>query len=155
MKAKLSARTIQAVRASDNPIEVVDSELKGFLLRVQPSGAMSYYFSYRNDQGKRKRYRIGNSESLSPAQARDQAIVLSARVVGGEDIQAEKKRERKLARLAKSRTLDGFLRYKYEPWATSQRKSGLATVQRIRSNFLHLVNRPLHSGKAPNHRKVT
>ena len=105
MKAKLSARTIQAVRSNDNPFEVVDSELKGFLLRVQPSGAMSYYFSYRNDQGKRKRFRIGNSESLSPAQARDQAIVLSARVVGGEDIQAEKKRERKLARLAKSRFL--------------------------------------------------
>jgi integrase len=144
MKAKLSSRTIQALRASDNPFEVVDLELKGFLLRVQPSGAMSYYFSYRNDQGKRKRYRIGNSESLSPAQARDQAIVLSARVVAGDDIQAEKKRERKAARLAKSRTLDGFLRHKYEPWATSQRKSGPATVQRIRSNFLHLMNRPLY-----------
>jgi len=115
MKAKLSSRTIQAVRASDNPFEVVDSELKGFLLRVQPSGAMSYYFSYRNDQGKRKRYRIGNSESLSPAQARDQAILLSARVVAGEDIQAEKKRECQLARMVKSRTLDGFLKHKYEP----------------------------------------
>jgi len=143
MKAKLSSRTIQILRPNDNPFEVVDSELKGFLLRVQPSGVMSYYFSYRNEEGKRQRYRIGNSESLSPAQARDQAIVLSARVVGGEDIQAEKKRERKLARVTKSRTLDGFLRHKYEPWATSQRKSGLATVQRIRSNFLHLMNRPL------------
>ncbi len=143
MKAKLSSRTIQAVRASDHPFEVVDSELKGFLLRVQPSGAMSYYFSYRNEEGKRQRYRIGNSESLSPVQARDQAILLSARVVAGDDIQAEKKRERKAARLAKSRNLDGFLRHKYEPWATSQRKSGLATVQRIRSNFLHVMNRPL------------
>ena len=38
MKAKLSSRTIQALRASDNPFEVVDLELKGFLLRVQPSG---------------------------------------------------------------------------------------------------------------------
>ena len=121
MKAKLSSRTIQILRPNDNPFEVVDSDLKGFLLRVQPSGVMSYYFSYRNEEGKRQRYRIGNSESLSPAQARDQAIVLSARVVGGEDIQAEKKRERNLARLAKSRTLDGFLRHKYEPWATSQR----------------------------------
>ena len=143
MKAKLSSRTIQALRPNGNPFEVVDLELKGFLLRVQPSGAMSYYFSYRNDQGKRKRYRIGNSESLSPAQARDQAIVLSARVVAGEDIQAGKKRERKAARMVKSRTLDGFLRHKYEPWATSQRKSGSATVKRIRSNFLHLMNRPL------------
>jgi len=144
MKAKLSSRTIQAVRASDNPFEVVDSDLKGFLLRVQPSGAMSYYFSYRNDQGKRKRYRIGNSESLSPAQAGDQANLLSARVVAGEDIQAEKKRECQLARMVKSRTLDGFLKHKYEPWATSQRKSGPATVQRIRSNFPHLMNRPLN-----------
>ena len=144
MKAKLSSRTIQAVRASDNPFEVVDSDLKGFLLRVQPSGAMSYYFSYRNDQGKRKRYRIGNSESLSPAQARDQAILLSARVVAGEDIQAQKKRECQVARMVKSRTLDGFLKHKYEPWATSQRKSGPATVQRIRSNFPHLMNRPLN-----------
>ena len=99
MQAKLSWRTIHAVRPNDNPFEVVDSELKGFLLRVQPSGVMSYYFSYRNDQGIRKRYRIGSSESVSPAQARDQAILLSARVVAGDDIQAEKKRERKAARL--------------------------------------------------------
>ena len=144
MKAKLSSRTIQALRPCDKPFEVVDLELKGFLLRVQPSGAMTYYFSYRNGQGKRKRYRIGNSESMSPAQARDQAILLSARVVAGEDIQAKKKHERQTARLTKSRTLEGFLTHQYEPWATSQRKSGLATVQRIRSNFEHLIHRPLN-----------
>ncbi len=143
MKAKLSSRTIQALRPCDKPFEVVDSELKGFLLRVQPSGAMTYYFSYRNGQGKRKRYRIGNSESLSPAQARDQAVLLSARVVAGEDIQLQKKRERQVAQQAKSQTLDGFLIHQYEPWATSQRKSGAATVKRIRSNFDHLMPRPL------------
>ncbi len=90
MKAKLSARTFQSLRPSDKPFEVVDSGLKGFLLRVQPSGAITYYSSFRNEQGKRKRYRIGNSDSLSPAQARDQAILLSARVVVGEDIQEAK-----------------------------------------------------------------
>ncbi len=144
MRAKLSSRTIQALRPRDKPFEVVDLELKGFLLRVQPSGAMSYYFSYRNGQGKRKRYRVGNSESLSPAQARDQAILLSARVVAGEDIQEAKKRERQVAKLAMSQTLDGFLIHNYEPWATSQRKSGAATVRRIRSNFDHLMHRSLH-----------
>jgi integrase len=105
---------------------------------------MTYYFSYRNGQGKRKRCRIGNSDALSPAQARDQAILLSARVVAGEDIQEAKKRERQAAKLAMSQTLDGFLIHNYEPWATSQRKSGPATVKRIRSNFDHLTNRPLH-----------
>ena len=144
MRAKLSARSIQTVCPKDKPFEVVDADLKGLLLRVQPSGAMTYYFSYRNGQGRRKRCRIGNSDSLSPAQARDQAILLSARVVGGEDIQEVKKQERQAAKLALSQTLDGFLIHNYEPWATSQRKSGPATVKRIRSNFAHLMNRPLH-----------
>ena len=144
MRAKLSSRTIQALRPCDKPFEVVDLELKGFLLRVQPSGTMSYYFSYRNGQGKRKRYRIGNNDSMSPAQARDQAILLSARVVAGEDIQEAKKRERQAAKLAMSQTLDGFLIHNYEPWATSQRKSGTATVKRIRGNFEHLMHRSLN-----------
>ena len=113
-------------------------------MRVQPSGAMAYYFSYRNEHGRRKRYRIGNSDSLSPAQARDRAILLSARVVAGEDVQKKKKRERQVAKLAMSQTLEGFLIHNYEPWATSQRKSGPATVKRIRSNFDHLMHRPLN-----------
>ena len=144
MQAKISSRTIQALHPCEKPFEVVDLELKGFLLRVQPSGSMTYYFSYRNGQGARKRFRIGNSESMSPVQARDQAILLSARVVAGEDIQARKKDERQSARLAQSQTLDGFLTHQYAPWATSQRKSGQATVQRIRSNFSHLIHRPLN-----------
>jgi integrase len=143
MKARLSARVIRSLQAKNRPFEIVDEDVKGFLLRVQPSGAMTYYFSYRNKLGQRKRYRIGNSTSVSPAQARDQAILLSARVIAGEDIQAEKKRERQAALLIKSRTLDGFLTHEYEPWATSHRKSGAATIARIRSNFAHLMNRPM------------
>ena len=119
MKAKLSARIIRILRPGDNPFEVLDADLKGFLLRVQPSGAMTYYFSYRNGQRKRKRYRIGNSDSLSPTLARDQAILLSARVVAGEDIQEARKQERQAAKLAMSQTLDGFLVHNYEPWATN------------------------------------
>jgi integrase len=143
MKAKLSSRTLQALQPCDKPFEVVDSELKGFLLRVQPSGARTYYFSYRNSQGRRGRYRIGNSDALSPAQARDQAMLLSARVVAGDDIQLQKKHQRQMVRQAKSQTLDGFLIRQYEPWVTSQRKSGAATVKRIRSNYAHLMQRPL------------
>jgi len=143
MQAKLSAQSIRALLPGDKPYEVVDMEVKGFLLRVQPSGVMTYYFTYRNREGRRRRYRIGNSESLSPAQARDQAILLAARVITGEDLQVEKKRERRAAELAKSRKLEGFLTHNYEPWAISHRKSGVATIKRIRRNFPHLLNRPL------------
>ena len=143
MKARLTARTIQGLSPRDKPFEVVDADLKGFLLRVQPSGAMTYYFAYRNNQGKRLRYRIGNQDSLSPAQARDEALLLSARVIAGEDIQEEKKCQRLIARQAKSRTLAGFLDRKYGPWVRSQRKTGEATINRILSNFAHLLERPL------------
>lgn len=144
MKAKLSAQIIRALRPARKPFEVVDTEVKGFLLRVQPSGAMTYYFSYRNGEGRRRHYRIGNVEALSPAQARDQAILLAAKVIAGEDLQAEKKRRRRAAQLVRSRTLDGFLEHHYEPWATSHRKSGAATIARIQSNFSHLMSRPLN-----------
>ncbi len=144
MQAKLTALTIRTLRAGDKPYEVVDIDLKGFLLRVQPSGVMTYYFSYRNDQGRRARYRIGKHGTLSPARARDEALILSARVITGEDIQAKKKQERVAAQAAKSQTLSGFIEHQYGPWVVSQRKTGEATLKRIRSNFHHLFERPLN-----------
>ncbi len=144
MQAKLTALTIRSLRAGDKPYEVVDIDLKGFLLRVQPSGVMTYYFSYRNDQGRRARYRIGKHRTVSPAQARDEALNLSARVIAGEDVQAKKKQERLAAQAAKSQTLSGFLEHQYGPWVLSQRKTGEATLKRIRSNFQYLSDRPLN-----------
>ncbi len=41
MKAKLSARIIQTLSSGEKPYEVVDTDLKGFLLRVQPSGVLT------------------------------------------------------------------------------------------------------------------
>lgn len=148
MQAKLTAMTIRSLRAGDKPYEVVDIDLKGFLLRVQPSGVMTYYFSYRNDQGRRTRYRIGKHRTVSPAQARDEALNLSARVIAGEDVQATKKQERLAAQAAKSQTLSGFLEHQYGPWVLIQRKTGEATLKRIRSNFQHLSDRPLNEVNA-------
>ena len=45
MKAKISVPTIRSLQPSDKPYEVVDSEIKGFLARVQPTGAIIYYFA--------------------------------------------------------------------------------------------------------------
>lgn len=144
MQAKLTSQRIRTLKLADKPYEVVDAEIKGFLLRVQPSGVMTYYFSYRNENGKRLRYRIGKQGSISPAQARDEAQNLSVRVIAGEDIQATKKNERAAAEAAKSQTLSGFLEHRYGPWVLSQRKTGDATLKRIESTFAHLLDRPLH-----------
>jgi hypothetical protein len=144
MQAKLTNQTIRPLRLAEKPYEIVDADIKGFLLRVQPSGVMTYYFSYRNEQGKRARYRIGKHGSITPAQARDEALGLSARVIAGEDIQALKKQERAAAEAAKSQTLSGFLEHRYGPWVLTQRKTGDATLKRIQSTFAHLLDRPLN-----------
>jgi integrase len=143
MQAKLTNQTIRALRPTEKPYEVVDADIKGFLLRVQPSGVMTYYFSYRNEQGKRARYRIGKHGSVSPARARDEAQSLSARVIAGDDVQALKKQERVTAEAARSQTLSGFLEHRYGPWVLTQRKTGDATLKRIESTFAHLLQRSL------------
>ena len=125
------------------PYEVVDTELKGFLLRVQPSGVMTYYLTYRNVDGNKKRYKIGKHGAVTPMQARDVALTLSGRVIGGEDVQERKKQVRKAAENSKSRTLVGFLNMRYQDWVESERKTGRATVKRIKSIFKEFMDMPL------------
>lgn len=143
MKAKLTSKTIQTLKADTQPYEVVDIELKGFLLRVQPSGVMTYYFSYRTAEGKKKRYKIGKCNAITPIQARDLALTLSAKVISGEDIQERKKQVRQAAEISKSRTLGGFINSRYKDWVIAERKSGQAIVKRINSIFKEFMTYPL------------
>lgn len=52
MQAKLNASTVKRLTGETKPYEVVDTEIKGFLMRIQPTGRKTFYFSYRNTAGK-------------------------------------------------------------------------------------------------------
>jgi len=143
MEAKLTARAIAALKPADKPYEVRDTELKGFLLRVQPTGVMTYYFSYTAENGKRNRYRIGRGGTVSPAQARDAAEIKAGEVALGKDVQAEKKRIRQEEKRSRMATLDAFLEHKYGPWVVVERRTGKATVQRVRSMFSGFLKKPM------------
>lgn len=143
MRAKLSNNLIKTLITKSQPYEVVDTDIKGFLLRVQPSGVMTYYYSYRDSEGTRKRYRIGNHGNITPTQARDIAFALSAKVITGIDIQSEKKLKRCQGEKTKRCTLSYFLDNKYEPLILTKHKSGLATAKRIKSNFREYLEFPL------------
>ena len=143
MKAKLTARSVGALKPAEKPYEVFDTDIKGFLLRVQPTGLMTYYLAYKNRGGQRKRYKIGKAGSVTPIQARDIAEDKAADVTKGIDIYAEKQREHLKTEVAKSRTLRGFLDNKYSPWLKTHRKTGEATLARIEHNFDGLMSRSL------------
>lgn len=93
MRSKITNRTITTVKAKDKPYEIRDTDLKGFLLRVQPSGSMTYYVEL--DRG--RRIKIGASPDTTPAQAREIAESHKGQYVRhknnlGEDPIAMKKR---------------------------------------------------------------
>lgn len=143
MQAKLTSKLVKSLKPQERIYSVRDTEVKGFLLKVSPSGGMVYYLDYRTLNGKRKSYRIGGAGNLTPIQARDVAEQLSADVAHGKDIQAEKQEVREKAALERYTTLEGFLDLKYGPWAECELKSGKDTVSRLRYNFSHLLKRPL------------
>src|SRR5215210_7935951 len=132
MRAPLTARTIATLKPLPRPYEVRDTKIRGFLLRVQPTGKMVYYLSYTPPHGRRQRYRIGSVGNLTPTQARDIAEDKAADVARGIDVHARKKIERIEGQMAKLKVLRGFLEHKYGPWAVAERKTGRETIERIK-----------------------
>jgi len=143
MHAKITTRLVAGLTTEVKPYEVTDTELAGFRLRVQPSGHMSYYLVYRLANSQKKRVRIGPADALSVAQARDLALKYAAQAIRGEDPQNAKQQAREAAQRTKLQTLGGFLDAKYAPWVLAERKSGAATLARLRHNFADMLERPM------------
>tara|TARA_R110002073_G_scaffold38346_5_gene110045 strand:+ start:7786 stop:9033 length:1248 start_codon:yes stop_codon:yes gene_type:complete len=136
MQEKLSSSVIKALTPGPKPFEVVDTQIKGFLVRVQPSGRMTYYYSYRAPSGMRKRIKLGVAGSeLTPAQARDAALQRAAEVAKGVDVQRAKQVAKVAALEARQRTLQTFITEQYRPWVMSSLKTAESTLERIKYHF--------------------
>ena len=149
MRAKLKSRIVGDLEARTKPYEVFDTELRGFLLRVEPSGTMTYYLAYQTREGKRGRYRIGRATTLTPIQARDVALGLAADVAHGKDVHAEKVRAREEAERAKARTLGVFLQEVFAPWCEQHQSRTTDTVRKVRTAFADLLTNPMDSISSP------
>ena len=94
MKAKITTQLVSALQPADQPYDVNDTDLRGFQLRVQPSGTKTYLCVYRlRGSGRKNRYVIGRTPPLTSAQARDEAKKVLGDVARGIDPN-EAKRER-------------------------------------------------------------
>jgi integrase len=100
---KLTKRFIDALKPqSDGGLDLFawDSELRGFGLRMKPSGAASYLVQYRTPQGQTRRLAFAKAGTLTPEQARAKARHLLAQVEGGEDPSAQRHEARKALTVA-------------------------------------------------------
>jgi integrase len=93
---KLTKRIVDALRADfgGRDITYFDEEIRGFGVRVKPSGAKSYVLKYRNRFGQQRKFHIARVGDITPDQAREKAIKLRGRIADGEDPVTDRNSER-------------------------------------------------------------
>ena len=92
---KLTKRFVDAIRPDRSGRDVFrwdagDGALKGFGIRMKPSGAASYLVQYRNKEGRTRRLVIGKVGTLTPDEARNLAGDALRAVARGSDPSAER-----------------------------------------------------------------
>jgi integrase len=101
---KITKRVVDCSEPASSRYTVFDSEIKGFGIRVYPSGKKSWIFEYRPGEGGRrvakKRITIGSSSDFTPDKARKLAENLRAKTKTGHDPQADKAQQREAITLA-------------------------------------------------------
>jgi integrase len=143
MRAKITKRLVDSLEPKDKLYSVRDSELKGFMLRVASSGKRTWLYDYRNAEGRRLSYKIGNYPGLEPEGARKLAEGAAGKVAGHIDVQAEKKAARVEAERAKVSTLGSFIEHRYGPWALTHLRRGDVAVARLKADFAKWLEEPL------------
>lgn len=138
MRARISARLLNTKSATPatKPFEIRDDLLKGFLLRVQPSGARTYYVQIARNH----RVKIGAVGVMTPDEARERASKILGNHAHGRDPFDG------LGGRRAGSTLAAFIENTYSPHLGATRPNGAtATVKRLTARFKSLGNRDLVS----------
>lgn len=142
MKAKITTQLLAALSPSTTTYEVNDTELRGFQLRVQPTGTKTFLVAYRLRDGRKNRYVIGRTPQLTPAQARDEAKKVLGDVARGIDPNDDKRQQRREERKP---TLEVFIDEHYAPWARAHLGTADKTLARMRVAFKEHFDKRLDS----------
>ena len=103
---KITAKLVAALEPGPVELFVWDSELRGYGVRVYPSGAKKYLVQWKRD-GRTRRFGLGSHPLLKADAARAKALDTLARIERGED-PAEERDARKADRTV-SELLDLYL----------------------------------------------
>jgi integrase len=91
---KLTKRVIDSTASGTSDVFVWDSELRGFALRVKPSGVKSFLVQYRNSHGRSRRITIGQYGRLTLEEARTEARLMLADVERDQDPASDRQKQR-------------------------------------------------------------
>ncbi len=129
--AKITKRIVDRLQPDQKDFFLWDEELKGFGIRVKPSGAKSYVIQYRNLQGRSRRLTVGMHGRLTPEEARSLARQMLAAVERGEDPQQARQEERQ------GLTIQGLAKRYLEEHAVPKKKlSSVRSDQELLRNII-------------------
>lgn len=136
MREKLTSRFISKALPEKEIIEVSDTEIKNFFLRVYPSGAKVFYVRYLLEDGSKRKYKIGNAELITPQEAKEKAKMLLGEVALGSDPKAH------LYAKSEIPTLKEFISEHYQVWCESHLQYPEKQKNKLRK-FSEFFNTPL------------
>lgn len=146
MPQKLTNTTVAKMAPRKKPYEARDSECRGFLVRVEPTGRKAFWFTFSAASlgGKRgQRIYLGDPDSRSVDSVRKDAQVAKAKLAQGIDPRADRKEAKEKTQRENLSTLSVFLDEKFEPWARTHMKSHKEQLSRIRSDFKVQLDKPM------------
>lgn len=107
-----------------------DNEIVGFTLEVRSSGLKTYYLRYRDIYGKQKQYRIGDTKSLTFAQAKKSAQQIKTRITLGEDPVAKK------ISIRHTPQLNAFVNDHFLPYIKQYKRGWKTNVSTLKNHIL-------------------
>ena len=129
--AKLLASTLAQPAAK--PFEIYDTRLRGFTLRVQPSGVRSFYARI----GRNRRIALGKVGELLPDEARETCQKVLGNVAHGRHPLCG-------LRGPQGPTLGQFVSETFAPWAQANRpRSATNTLEKLDRHFHSWLSEPL------------
>ncbi|MCC6611168.1 MAG: site-specific integrase [Burkholderiales bacterium] len=133
MRIKLTPAKLAKAAPAKRPYEIHDAEVRGLLVRVQPSGVKSFIVSWR--RGRRKVIGRVGVHTIEQMRLKAKRIVIDAEEHGEPSI-AERKR---------AGTLGEFYIDHFKSHAKAHHKDADGNLKAIETEFGHLFDRPLAS----------
>src|SRR3990167_348721 len=133
-RPSLTDSLVDKLEPRSSEYDVRDGALKGFYVRVYPSGTKSYRCEYK----KNKHYVIGRSNLLTAAQARLQAKGVMLEASKGEDpkIEEKKRKAEEIRQRENAMTFQDFLEEKYRPYfEATYPKTAKEALKNLERNF--------------------
>jgi len=138
MIANINTRLLKQLVPKQNSYDVRDQQIRGFMIRVYPSGKMTYKCEYARG----KRITIGDAKVLTVAQARERAKQVLGDAARGLDPKAAKEARKYGTKIINFKT---FFENEYKPWLqVNKPDTWQMTCRRLENRFMsYLGHLPL------------